>query len=94
MWLLQVLPVLISALPLKEDMEEAETVYGCLCNLILASHAEVYYHIVMTSFNMPRLCQHLLAFLKHDFWSGGLCCMQPLLYLVNYSACLEEWWMV
>lgn len=61
------LPVLISALPLKEDMEEAETVYGCLCNLILASHAEVYYHILMTSFIIPRLCQHLLVILGMTF---------------------------
>ena len=48
-------------------MEEAETVYGCLCNLILASHAEVYYHILMTSLIMPRLCQHLLVLLNMTF---------------------------
>ncbi|CAM6009508.1 unnamed protein product [Sphagnum balticum] len=37
----QILPVLISALPLKEDMEESETVYGCLCGLISASHPQI-----------------------------------------------------
>lgn len=37
----QVLPVLISALPLKEDMEECEIVYGCLCGLVLAGHSEI-----------------------------------------------------
>ncbi|GBG68591.1 hypothetical protein CBR_g3136 [Chara braunii] len=43
--LAQVLPVFISGLPLKEDMEEAESSYGCLCNLIQAGCAEILPHI-------------------------------------------------
>lgn len=40
--LAQVLPVLLSSLPLKEDMEEAEAVYGCLANLVLGPYPEVF----------------------------------------------------
>jgi hypothetical protein len=32
---LQVVPVLLHALPLQEDMDEAEAVYGSLCGLLL-----------------------------------------------------------
>ena len=34
----RVLPVLLSALPLKEDLEEAGVVYGCLLDLLAAEH--------------------------------------------------------
>ncbi|KAL2650159.1 hypothetical protein R1flu_018287 [Riccia fluitans] len=37
----QVLPVLVGALPLKEDIEESESVYGALCGLICASHPDI-----------------------------------------------------
>jgi hypothetical protein len=39
--ILQVLPVFIKALPLKEDHEESMTVYSCVCNLLLSSHPQV-----------------------------------------------------
>ncbi|KAJ7247679.1 hypothetical protein O6H91_Y377800 [Diphasiastrum complanatum] len=41
----QVLPAFVNALPLKEDMEESSIVYGCLCNLLLASRPEVLPHV-------------------------------------------------
>jgi hypothetical protein len=50
----QILPVLISALPLKEDMEESETVYGCLCGLISASHPQVH----NTPFALYNFCSN------------------------------------
>lgn len=31
----QVVPVLLGALPLQEDLDEAEAVYGSLCGLLL-----------------------------------------------------------
>eukprot|EP00897_Mesotaenium_endlicherianum_P001169 jgi/Mesen1/11052/ME000099S10502 len=37
----QVLPVMVRALPLREDHEEAAPVYGALCSLISASHPQV-----------------------------------------------------
>ncbi|XP_024542572.1 importin-4 isoform X1 [Selaginella moellendorffii] len=37
----QVLPVLVRALPVKADLEEATAVYTCLSNLILASQPEI-----------------------------------------------------
>lgn len=37
----QVLPVFIQSLPLKEDIEESASVYGCLCNLIFTSQQDV-----------------------------------------------------
>ncbi|ERN00947.1 importin-4 isoform X1 [Amborella trichopoda] len=37
----QVLPVLLKALPLKDDLQESDAVYGCLCNLIGSSKSEV-----------------------------------------------------
>ncbi|KAG6541698.1 hypothetical protein Mapa_016963 [Marchantia paleacea] len=37
----QVLPALVGALPLKEDIEESESVYGSLCGLIFASHPDI-----------------------------------------------------
>eukprot|EP01018_Ginkgo_biloba_P037641 Gb_34116 [translate_table: standard] len=37
----QVLPVLVKALPLKDDLEESLAVYSCLCNLILSSKPEI-----------------------------------------------------
>lgn len=39
--LVQVLPILIAALPLKDDLGESMTVYNCLCSLIFASHPEI-----------------------------------------------------
>ncbi|KAJ8461045.1 hypothetical protein OPV22_033971 [Ensete ventricosum] len=35
----QVLPVLLKALPLKEDFEESMTVYSCICHLVLSSNS-------------------------------------------------------
>ncbi|KAL0365050.1 UNVERIFIED_CONTAM: Importin-4 [Sesamum angustifolium] len=37
----QVLPVLLQVLPLKEDYEESTSVYGCICNLVLSSNAQI-----------------------------------------------------
>ncbi|CAM6083186.1 unnamed protein product [Calypogeia fissa] len=37
----QVLPVFIKSLPLKEDIEESASVYGCLCDLIFASRQDI-----------------------------------------------------
>ncbi|CAI5510371.1 unnamed protein product [Closterium sp. Naga37s-1] len=37
----QVLPVLVAALPLKSDLEEAKPVYGCLVALVAASHPQI-----------------------------------------------------
>ncbi|XP_031497827.1 uncharacterized protein LOC116262518 [Nymphaea colorata] len=37
----QVLPVLLKALPLKDDLEESMPVYGCLCSLIVSSNPEI-----------------------------------------------------
>ncbi|KAF6152809.1 hypothetical protein GIB67_004638 [Kingdonia uniflora] len=37
----QVLPVLLSVLPLREDYEESMPVYSCICNLVLSSNAQV-----------------------------------------------------
>eukprot|EP00249_Psilotum_nudum_P024844 c29306_g1_i2 orf=418-3579(+) len=37
----QVLHFFISALPLKDDLEESPAVYNCLCNLIFASNSEI-----------------------------------------------------
>ncbi|OAE28961.1 hypothetical protein AXG93_2960s1400 [Marchantia polymorpha subsp. ruderalis] len=37
----QVLPALVGVLPLKEDIEESESVYGSLCGLIFASHPDI-----------------------------------------------------
>ncbi|KAL0384576.1 UNVERIFIED_CONTAM: hypothetical protein Sradi_2851900 [Sesamum radiatum] len=36
-----VLPVLLQVLPLKEDYEESTSVYGCICNLVLSSNAQI-----------------------------------------------------
>jgi hypothetical protein len=38
---IQVLPVLLNALPLKKDFEENPTVYSCLFHLIKASNQQV-----------------------------------------------------
>ncbi|MCO5558949.1 hypothetical protein L7F22_012540 [Adiantum nelumboides] len=38
--LAKVLPVFVSALPLKEDLGESLSVYNCLCNLIISQHSE------------------------------------------------------
>ncbi|CAL9197642.1 unnamed protein product [Musa hybrid cultivar] len=37
----QVLPVLLKALPLKEDFEESMTVYSCICHLVLSSNSVI-----------------------------------------------------
>ncbi|XP_074580096.1 uncharacterized protein LOC141836490 [Curcuma longa] len=37
----QVLPVLLKALPLKEDFEESMTVYTCICGLVISSNPMV-----------------------------------------------------
>ncbi|KMZ76407.1 Importin-4 [Zostera marina] len=37
----QVIPVLLKALPLKEDLEESMIVYSCICNLVLSFNAQI-----------------------------------------------------
>ncbi|GJY22951.1 importin-4 [Tanacetum coccineum] len=37
----QVLPILLSVLPLKEDHDESAPVYNCICNLVLSSNSQM-----------------------------------------------------
>eukprot|EP00899_Mesostigma_viride_P014208 jgi/Mesvir1/22789/Mv14177-RA.1 len=43
--LAQVLPVLLDALPLEDDKDEALPVYGCLCHLLTAFHPDILPHV-------------------------------------------------
>jgi importin-4 len=43
---MQVLPVFLKSLPLKEDLEESMSVYGCICNLLLSSNPQVCLHLL------------------------------------------------
>ena len=40
---IQVLPVLLKGLPLKEDQEESMAVYSCIYSLVLASNPQVFF---------------------------------------------------
>ncbi|KAL5466682.1 hypothetical protein EMCRGX_G030826 [Ephydatia muelleri] len=40
-YIMQVVPVLIQNLPLKEDMEENDTVYGCILQLLDNCHPAI-----------------------------------------------------
>lgn len=67
-FLLQVLPVLISALPLKEDLEESEIVYGCLYGLVFSGHSEVHFLSLLCWLNFIEVifiseCANLLGVL-------------------------------
>lgn len=37
----QVIPVFLKVLPLKEDHEESEVVYSCVCNLVLSANPQI-----------------------------------------------------
>ncbi|KAG9455538.1 hypothetical protein H6P81_000046 [Aristolochia fimbriata] len=41
----QVLPVFLKVLPLREDREESMAVYGCVCQLVLASNPQILSHV-------------------------------------------------
>nr|GEW48607.1 importin-4-like isoform X1 [Tanacetum cinerariifolium] len=42
----QVLPILLSVLPLKEDHDESPPVYNCICNLVLSSNSQILQQVL------------------------------------------------
>ena len=52
----QVVPVLLGNLPLKEDMEENETVYNCVQHLLSSKNPVVRCHTHRLARHTPTIC--------------------------------------
>ncbi|KAK6156979.1 hypothetical protein DH2020_011227 [Rehmannia glutinosa] len=84
----QVLPVFLQVLPLKEDYEESNSVYGCICNLVLLSNSQIlsfvpqlvniFAQVAASSVENPEVKVHIGRAFSHLISLYGHQ-MQPLL---------------